>query len=99
MTYIEVTEHALRRYRQRVDCYATREQVEALVANARFVTDWAGHNGARLRDGFLVAGSVAFPVVREEDTLVALTCLPKTKKPKADRRAFLEQAREEPWAA
>ena len=105
-----LTDHSVDRFRQRHGNRQTPVRVIAQVlAAGRFQHHRPANIGlSRPMDeqpyGFIVAQGVVFPVqLKIEDgyrKLVAVSCLKVRKRPKAERRALREMAREEStWAA
>lgn len=102
-----LTHHAVDRYRTRADKPGATVDDVALVLTAGRLQ---GHPPtslvrAQAADAWVLAGRLAFPVKRETDTvtgepvLIAVTCLTRPKRSKADRRAFRRDRREEAaWA-
>lgn len=92
-----LTQHALVRYRQRVNPDATRVTVEALLTSGVYASRWRGHvGGPRVSDGYIVVPHGAFTLLSCGDgTFRALTFLPKVIRTKAERRAYREDQREE----
>lgn len=96
---VELSAHALDRYRQRIDHDAPRHEVESLIREGCYQTNFKGRVQGRAV-GYIVLRDCAFPLRLREGVHVAMTCLPKNVRSKADRRAFRELQREErTWAA
>jgi hypothetical protein len=101
VTTYAVTTHALHRYRRRHGApRATAADVVAVMA-AGVLRDDPPHGisenlAGREEEpyGYVVAGAAVFPVILEDDRLVATTCLKAQRRSKADRRAWREERRE-----
>jgi hypothetical protein len=104
-----LTDHAVDRFRQRHGTRQTPVRVVAQVlADGRLQHHRPANIGIKRPTdeqpyGWVVASGVVFPVqLKIEDgcrKLVAVSCLKVRKRPKAERRALREMAREEEWAA
>jgi hypothetical protein len=100
---LRITDHAVRRYRQRVDPTASDSAVrDCLLAG---VVKQAPPMGVQLHRhdseavGWVWAGPAVFPVVERDGCLVAVTCIARRpRRCKADVRAWREQQRDG-WAA
>lgn len=96
---LRLTEHALRRYRERANPAATAEEVETVLLEGEFHSRWAGRV-VHACDGWIVTKGGAFPLVVDgTGVFTATTFVPKHRRLKADRRAWREWQREERLAA
>lgn len=111
---VALTDHAVERYRERVSARASIEDVAAAVQGARFVRRsalpaWVVTKTARLvaesSSGAFVTPGFAFAIRdadprrdRQNVDFVAVTCMLKPRRPKAEVRAWRERRAEE-WAA
>lgn len=91
---IVLTDHAVKRYRQRADSSATRAGLEEMITGAEVRTDWKGHNGDRGAAAYCVVPAGAFLLHRAGSAMVATTFLPTQRRSKAERRAYREELRE-----
>ena len=100
MTYC-LTDHAVMRYRRRIDRTATRAAVQAVIDGGTWhrQAPWGVMDRAtEPNDGFIVTREAVFPIVRADDgALVAVTTLCRRRGAlcKADRRMVRDQARED----
>jgi hypothetical protein len=105
-----LTDHSIERFRQRHGNRQTpvRVVIQVLAAGRfqhhRPPTVGLARTGDERPYGYIVNAGVVFPVqLKIEDgcrKLVAVSCLKVRKRPKAERRALREMAREEDaWAA
>lgn len=84
---VDLSPHALDRYRRRFDAAADDDAIVAVAAEGRYVTTWKGHVvGAN--DGWLVVDGGAFALRGTGDRYVATTFIPKLQRSKAERRAY-----------
>lgn len=110
---VALTDHAVERYRERVDPQASIEAVVLALQGARFVRRAAlpawtvtktGHAaddtaGAFVAPGFAFAVRHSHPDRDQQGVdFIAPTCLRKPRRPKAEVRAWRER-RAEGWAA
>lgn len=82
---IVFTHHAEQRYRRRIRSHVTLDDV---VAGGRVQATAPGAlDLATTADAYLLHEDAVFPLVRDGDTLIAVTCLKRRRVSKADRRA------------
>lgn len=110
---VALTDHAVERYRERVNARASIEDVAAALQGARFVRRSAlpawvitktahaepGTSGAFVAEGFAFAVRDSDPQRdKQRVDFISPTCLLKPRRPKAEVRAWRER-RAEGWAA
>lgn len=89
-----LTDHAIARYRSRINADATRDEIEKALREG----DWRpGHflTLSEPTDGVVLVNGGFFPMREHEGRLVATTCIRIRRRPKAERRAWREQQRED----
>jgi hypothetical protein len=93
---VTFTNHAIKRYRQRIDPRATMADIDALVAAGRISNTPPGSlQVATMADAYLIAAGAVFPLLTTRHGYVAMTCLNarRNRLSKVDRRARRELAR------